>query len=111
MEDAVHRRADEELGLQVELRYLYKFQYHAQFSDWGSENELCSVFVGFTDDQPMINRTEIADWRFVAAEELTGLLASDGDRFTPWFHQEWQELLTNHSGLFKAAAGAIKRRA
>ncbi len=102
MEDAVHRRAYQELGLKVEIRYLYKFQYRAAYKELGTEHEICSVFVGFTDDEPVANPTEVADWHYMDRQEITDLLALEPERFTPWFHMEWRELTSNHPGLFKA---------
>ena len=46
METAIQRRLHEELGVACPLQFLFKFQYQAQFDATGSENELCSVFVG-----------------------------------------------------------------
>jgi isopentenyl-diphosphate delta-isomerase len=46
METAIHRRLHEELGLRCPLQFLFKFQYQAQFDATGSEQELCSVFIG-----------------------------------------------------------------
>lgn len=102
MEDAVHRRAYQELGLQVEVRYLYKFQYQAAFKELGAEHEMCSVFVGFTDDVPVVNPTEVAEWQYLGANEVTELLDRQSEQFTPWFHMEWSELSTSYPGLFKA---------
>ncbi len=101
MEDAVHRRAYQELGVRVDIRYLYKFQYQAAYKELGTEHEICSVFVGFTDDEPVVNPTEIADWDYLSAREVTELLGAQPEVFTPWFQMEWQELMSRHPGLFK----------
>ncbi len=100
MEDAVHRRAYQELGLTVDIRYLYKFQYRAAYKSLGTEHEICSVFAGFSDDIPIANATEVAECHFMGSDEVSDLLVQEPDRFTPWFHMEWKELLTHHSGLF-----------
>jgi isopentenyl-diphosphate delta-isomerase len=89
MAEATLRRLDEELGMSSELHYLYKFQYHAPFGKLGSENELCSVWVGRSDDPVLANRTEIADWRWVSPERLDEELKGEPARFTPWFRLEW----------------------
>ena len=59
MELAVQRRLHQELGMSAELQFTYKFEYTARFGDLGSEHELCWVYVGQTDQQPVINVTEI----------------------------------------------------
>lgn len=97
-EAAVHRRLHEELGLDTDLHYLYRFEYQARFGDVGSEHELCSVYVGklptpITID---VNPSEIAAWRWVPSAEVDALVAavdSDPDaRITPWFVMEWRRL-------------------
>src|SRR3984957_14561184 len=55
MEAATQRRMLEELGITCSLRFLYKFQYQAQFDATGAENELCSVFIGRSRQAPRIN--------------------------------------------------------
>ena len=92
MSRAVARRLQQELGLTAELHYVYKFQYSAAYEDLGAERELCWVYVGRTHDEPVINTTEISDWRWVAPKDLTRELADQGDRFTPWFKLEWARL-------------------
>lgn len=89
MEDATHRRLFQELRIRSQLRYLYKFQYSADFGEAGCENELCWVYTGISDDQVRPNRTEVADWRFVPPEELDQELESRPQLFTPWFKLEW----------------------
>jgi len=92
MSGAVARRLQQELGLSAALRYVYKFEYVAPYGDLGTEHELCWVYVGRTRDEPVINTTEISDWRWVAPEALTDELARHGERFTPWLKLEWARL-------------------
>jgi isopentenyl-diphosphate delta-isomerase len=97
MEEATHRRLYEELGLRCPLRFLFKFQYQAQFDAAGAEQELCSVFVGRTSDPVRIDPTEILAWRWISPEALQAELAGAGaERFTPWFVMEWERILRDH---------------
>lgn len=89
---AAHRRIREELGVSCELRYLYKFVYHAQFGDVGAEHEHCWVFVGHFDGTVDINRDEISDWRFIQPADLTADIAANAGRYTPWLKLEWERL-------------------
>src|ERR1700678_465027 len=59
MESATRRRLREELGLQCPLQFLYKFEYQAQFDEAGAEHELCSVYLGRTDEPVRANGQEI----------------------------------------------------
>jgi isopentenyl-diphosphate Delta-isomerase len=99
---AVHRRLEQELGLTADLHYVYKFEYVAPFGDAGTEHELCWVYAGTTDATPVINTTEIANWRWIAPATLDIELAQTPQRFTPWFKLEWQALRGPHrAGLEK----------
>ena len=91
---AVHRRAGDELGLSVQPEFLFKFEYRASFADAGSEFELCSVFLGRTDDAPCINTTEIAAWRWIQPDELDHEMHHSPQDFTPWLRVEWRRLRT-----------------
>ena len=92
MESAVGRRLEQELRLNMPLRYLYKFEYSESFGDLGTEHELCSVYVGCTGTEPVVNTAEIASWRWIAADLLTVQLDTEPERFTPWFKMEWHRL-------------------
>ncbi|MCC5885037.1 MAG: isopentenyl-diphosphate Delta-isomerase [Gammaproteobacteria bacterium] len=92
MAEAVDRRLEEELGMQSDLQFLYKFSYHATFGDLGAERELCWVYIGSADQDPVVNRNEISAWRWIAADDLDAELAADPDAFTPWFKLEWSRL-------------------
>jgi isopentenyl-diphosphate delta-isomerase len=89
MNAAIHRRLFQELRIRSELRYLYKFQYQADFGDAGSERELCWVYAGVSNDKVRANSTEIANWRYINPADLENELAEHPDRFTPWFKLEW----------------------
>jgi isopentenyl-diphosphate Delta-isomerase len=100
IEEAVDRRLLQELGMRSDLHFLYKFSYHAGFADVGSECELCSVFVGSSDDEVRPNRHEIADWRWVSPEALDVEMEAHPERFSPWFAMEWPRVRASfHSVL------------
>ena len=92
MEIAVTRRLDDELHTKTQAEFVYKFVYQANFEDVGAENELCHVFVGRLTDEPVANETEIAEMRYVTAEQLDTELERTPDVFTPWFKMEWRRL-------------------
>jgi isopentenyl-diphosphate Delta-isomerase len=96
MEVATRRRLAEELGLECPLRFLFKFQYQAQFDATGSEHELCSVFIGRSAEPVAINREEILAWRWVSPEALHAEFKSPAARFTPWFTLEWTRIWRDH---------------
>ena len=92
VEQAAKRRLQEELGFSCPVRFLYKFQYEAAFEQVGSERELCHVMVGFCDDLPKPNPEEVANWRYLSAEQVDLELADNAGQYSPWFHLEWQHV-------------------
>ena len=89
---AAQRRLIEELGIDVPLTYVYKFAYQARYDETGSENELCTVFVGQTDQDIQADPDEINAWRYLSGEELDAELAESPERYTPWLKLEWKKL-------------------
>jgi isopentenyl-diphosphate delta-isomerase len=105
MEVATRRRLREELDIHADLELVYKFSYRAQFGEHGSENELCSVFLGRTDQTYSANANEIAEARFVTVETLQNELRKNPEEFTPWFKMEWERL----SGEFMETLAAYAK--
>jgi len=89
---AIHRRLKEELGLETELKYLFKFQYQATFEDKGSENELCSVYIGRSNDQIIVNENEIVEWKYIDIGQMEIEMEEHPENFTPWFKMEWDKI-------------------
>lgn len=93
---AARRRLREELGMEAPLRYLFKFQYRAPFMNAGSENEICSVYVGRTDGVVKANEDEISEWQYIGLEELDRRISRQPGLFTPWFKMEWERIRLHH---------------
>ena len=92
MQLATERRLQQELDTNSTLNFVYKFAYQARFNELGSENELCSVYLGRLEREATANDTEIAALRFVSADELQQEIDAEPERFTPWFKMEWRRL-------------------
>ena len=94
---ATRRRLRDELNIDAELEYVYKFMYQAEFGELGSEHELCHVYLGRVADNVHANDHEIESIQFLGAAELEREFERDAGRFTPWFKMEWQSLKTNYA--------------
>lgn len=106
LEIATMRRLSDELNIETELEHIYHFCYTAEFGEAGSENELCHVYLGRVSGSVRPNESEIASVRFVPAGDVSQALASNTDRFTPWFRQEWHELTTNYADKLAKYSGS-----
>ena len=97
LEDAVHRRLMEELSIRSKLSFLYSFTYQAKYLDIGSENELCHVYAGRSDDISYPKSSEIVDIKYVHYQSLTEEINNFPDQFTPWFKLEWNQIIKNYA--------------
>ena len=105
MREATQRRLQQELGLRCALRFLYKFEYQADYGELGAEHELCSVYLGRTGGAPVrANRNEVAAWRYVPPTELDREIVEHPGRFTPWLKLEWERLRHDFSQELAAVA-------
>lgn len=89
---ATRRRLKEELGVEAPLRFTHRFRYQAQFSAEGAEHELCSVYVGRIDGDPVPNPQEVSEWQWVSPSALDEWLDTNPENLTPWFKLEWAAL-------------------
>lgn len=101
IDEAAQRRLQEELGFSTELTYVYKFKYQVPYLDIGSEHELCSVYLGKSNQTVRPNKNEIADWRFISRSDLEKELVENPEQFTPWFKLEWQCLKQDFPDILK----------
>jgi len=97
MRVATRRRLRDELNIDAELEYVYKFMYQAEYGELGSEHELCHVYLGRVDGDVHANDHEIESIRFMSTAELERKFGDAAGRFTPWFKIEWQSLKTKHA--------------
>ena len=93
---ATRRRLLDELNIEAELEFVYKFAYQARFGEAGSENELCHVYLGRAPADIRPNESEIAAVRFITPADLDREFAEQPETLTPWFRMEWQALCSKY---------------
>ncbi|MFN6963071.1 MAG: isopentenyl-diphosphate Delta-isomerase [Pyrinomonadaceae bacterium] len=91
---AARRRLRTELGIRsAELHLvLPDYRYRAE-KDGIVENELCPVFVAFSDDVPSLNSSEVAAVRWIDWNEAYDLIRDPANGFSPWAVEEIALLL------------------
>jgi isopentenyl-diphosphate delta-isomerase len=97
---AAERRLRYELGLRnIELEIaLPDFRYRAE-KDGVVENEICPVLIGFTNDTPTPNPSEVANVRWVDWNDFLTSLAEHEIELSPWAVEEAR--LLDDSNVFK----------
>lgn len=95
-EDAVKRRLKFELGIDLNEAYeiLPDFSYKAEMNGV-VENELCPVFVGFTDQKLIINKNEIENIRWIKWPNFLKEIKQNPGKYSIWCEQEAKLLSQN----------------
>lgn len=85
LEEATRRKLRQEMGIEANPRFAFKFQYKAPLDNQLIEYEIDHVFIGQFDGEPVLNEHEAEDWRFVDLHSLKQQIHTDPQQFTPWF--------------------------
>ncbi len=83
--DAGVRRLQEEMGFEVPLIETTSFIYRATFDNGLTEHEFDHVLVGKFNQEPQINKEEVASWKWIDMDELELDIESNPDQYTAWF--------------------------
>ena len=83
--EAGTRRLQEEMGIKTPLEELFSFIYKAPFDNGLTEHEFDHVILGYCDSAPIINREEVANWKWMNLEEIITEIKTTPDNYTAWF--------------------------
>ncbi len=83
--EAGKRRLQEEMGFVTDLKELFSFIYKAPFDNGLTEHELDHVMIGTYNEAPVINREEVADWKWMRPKDIQEDIALNPRRYTVWF--------------------------
>ena len=83
--DAANRRLEEEMGIKTSLRKVYDFIYKAELDNQLTEHEFDHVFYGVCDRDPILNKDEAEDFKWVDMETLNNDIIKNEDNYTVWF--------------------------
>ncbi len=83
--EAAIRRLHEEMGLSGNLRAAFTFIYKAQFDNGLTEHEFDHVFIGITNEAPVPDKTEVADWKYMNIAQLEADIKNHPEQYTEWF--------------------------
>ncbi len=85
VEDAIHRRLQEENGFDTTLTKQTEFIYNVPVTNNLIEHEYLHVFSGTYEGEIHINPEEAAAVRWISADALREEVAKQKEHFTPWF--------------------------
>lgn len=94
MEDAARRRLREEMGIDIQPEFAYKFIYKINLDQDLIEHECDYVFKATFSGSPCINTAEVEDWKFVDLAWLRADVQNHPEAYTYWF-----KLILEHPAL------------
>jgi isopentenyl-diphosphate delta-isomerase len=97
---AGNRRLFEEMGFDTELKELFHFIYKAPFDNGLTEHELDHVMIGYYNGEPLINREEVEDWKWMKIEDIKEDMLLNPEIYTVWFKiifDEFYHFLEEHT--------------
>jgi len=83
--EAAHRRLEEEMGFDCDIKKAFHFIYKAPFDNGLTEHELDHVFIGEWSGDPTPNAEEVGEWRYISLPDLEKEVAERPEDFTIWF--------------------------
>ena len=83
--EAGKRRLLEEMGFVTELDELFSFIYKAPFDNGLTEHEFDHVMVGYYNQNPIINKEEVANWKWMYPGTIKSDIEKNPQNYTVWF--------------------------
>jgi len=98
--DAANRRLIEEMGIHAKLQEIFSFTYKERLDNKFTEHEFDHVFIGNSDETPVINKDEVFDWKKITFNDLNLDIQANPSKYTFWFKKIYQQVNLH---LMKAA--------
>jgi isopentenyl-diphosphate delta-isomerase len=87
--DAMHRRLRDELGLDSgEIYFVSPYRYQYTDKNGIMENEICPVYVAYTDHDPQANPAEIDAWKWMDWDTFLSEIKNNPEPYSPWCKEE-----------------------
>lgn len=90
---AGHRRLNEEMGFDCELVEAFSFIYKVDLGDSLIEHEFDHVLIGEYENDPIINKKEVEDFKWVNLEWLSNDMKKNKNKYSEWLKICFNELL------------------
>ncbi len=83
--NAAIRRLQEEMGFVTDVEEKFSFIYKAEFDNGLTEHEFDHVLVGKYEAEPLINKDEVAEWKWMDVNDVEKDIKDNPTLYTPWF--------------------------
>lgn len=82
--ETVARRLHEEMEIESETTFKFKFMYATDFENGLKEYEMDYVFFGRSDEAPKPNSNEVQNWRYVNLSSLNEDILFNPGNYSAW---------------------------
>ena len=100
LEEATSRRLKEEMGMSCPIHEVYTFIYMAPVGEGLTEHEFDHVWIGQSDETPIINHEEVESWKYMSIDDLEKDIELYPGLYTEWFKITFEEM-THHAKMFQ----------
>ncbi|PKP14388.1 MAG: isopentenyl-diphosphate delta-isomerase [Bacteroidetes bacterium HGW-Bacteroidetes-3] len=83
--EAGKRRLQEEMGFVCDLKEVTWFIYKAPFDNGLTEHELDHILIGYYNENPLLNREEVENFKWMTIEEVKNDMKKHPEIYTEWF--------------------------
>jgi isopentenyl-diphosphate delta-isomerase len=90
--EAAQRRLIQEMGMQCSIKEVFSFVYKEKLDRELSEHEFDHVFIGVTDNLPVMNPAEVADYKYISFASLHADVLEHPDHYTVWFRKIYEQV-------------------
>ena len=98
--EAASRRLHEEMGITCGIKEIFSFIYKENLENNLTEFEFDHVFIGTTDEHPVINANEVLEWKNIAYDDLKKDIKLNPGDYTFWFKEIFEKV---HDNLIEKA--------
>ena len=91
-------RLQEEMGFTTDLEFLLQFEYNVKCDNNLTENEIDFVFIGCYNKNPIINKDEVCEYKWISINDLIQEITTKGQHYTEWL----KIILSNYAENFDA---------
>ncbi len=92
--EAAHRRLEEEMGFDCEIKKAFDFIYKSKLDNNLTEHELDHVFLGEYEGHIIPNPDEVESYKYISIPELAKDVKENAANYTEWFKICLEEVLT-----------------
>lgn len=74
-----------EMGLKCDLEFSHSFIYKIEVENNLIENEYDYVCIGYSDEEPKINKDEVQDYKWMDLNDILADISQNPENYTYWF--------------------------